>query len=197
MAENDPKIGVLNPKIYFFDRPDRLNYAGGTHRFWRLFPKTFGLRQKDTGRFDQLREVSFLTGCALLIKAEVLRRVGPFEEMYFHFYEDIEWSLRATRAGFKGVYVPQAVIWHKEHYDTERNQGDGFIEYYLARNHILFARKHVPLYAWPLKMSWLGAWMIYRTLVFAGGLDWKKVTSLYKGLWAGCVARIPQEDTRL
>ena len=197
VAEKDPNIGVLNPKIYFFDPPDRLSYAGGVHQRWRLFPRTFGLRQKDAGQFDRVREVNFLSGCAMLIKADVIRQIGLFEEIYFHFFEDIEWSLRATRAGFKGMYVPQAVIWHKEHYDTDRNQSSGFSEFYLARNHIIFARKHVPLYDWPLKMTWFGAWMIYRTLVFSSSLEWTKIGSLFKGFWSGCTTPLLEEDTKL
>src|SRR3954467_11696399 len=76
VAESDEKIGAVNPKILFFDRPDRLNYAGGEHRRWRLFPKVFGLRQLNDGTYDTTREVSFLTGCAFLIKAEVVRQIG-------------------------------------------------------------------------------------------------------------------------
>ena len=197
VAEGDPKIGALNPKIYFFDRPDRINYAGGVHKWWRLFPKTIGLREKDEGQFSQLQEVTFLSGCAMLIKAEVLRRIGVFEEVYFHFYEDIEWSLRATRAGFKCVFVPGAMIWHKEHFDTSRNHRNGFIEFYLARNNIVFARKHVPFRLWPLKMPFFGAWMLYRTLVFGLDFDWIRVRSLYQGFWAGCAAALPEEDTSL
>ncbi|MCU1255204.1 MAG: putative glycosyltransferase (family 2) [Candidatus Angelobacter sp.] len=195
VAESDAKIGAVSPKILFFDHPDRLNYAGGEHRRWRLFPKMIGLRHLDDGRFDKIREVSFLTGCAFLIKADVVRRIGLLEEVYFHFYEDIEWSLRALKAGYKEMYVPTAVIWHKEHYVTNKNQGNGFIEFYLARNSIIFVRKHVPLRLWPFKMPFFGAWMIYRTLVFAYRWNWEKVLSLYKGFWAGCVIRLSEEDT--
>jgi GT2 family glycosyltransferase len=197
VTESDEKIGAASPKILFFDRPDRLNYAGGEHRRWRLFPRVFGLRQLDDGRYDTIREVSFLTGCAFLIKAEVVRKIGVLEEIYFHFYEDIEWSLRVLKAGYKTFYVPAAKIWHKEHYVTERNQGNGFIEFNLARANIIFARKHVPLKLWPFKMPFFGAWMIYRTLVFSSRRDWQKVLSLYKGFWAGCVMRLPQEDTKV
>ncbi|MBZ5533475.1 MAG: glycosyltransferase family 2 protein [Acidobacteriia bacterium] len=197
VAESDHRIGLLNPKIYFFDPPARLNYAGGIHKRWRLFPKIVGLRQRDDGSFDQLREVTFLSGCALLAKAEVVRRIGVFEEVYFHFYEDIEWSLRAVQAGYKGMYVPQAVIWHKEHYVTDKGQRSGFIEFYLARNNIIFARKHLPLRLWPIKMPFFCAWMVYRTLFFAARLDWRRVWSLYKGAWAGCTAKLPKENTSL
>jgi GT2 family glycosyltransferase len=197
VAESDPVIGILNPKIYFFDPPDRLNFAGGTHTFWRLYPITFGSRQKDVGQCDQIREINFLSGCAMLIKAGVLRKIGVLEEVYFHFFEDIEYSLRAIGAGYKGVYVPQAVIWHKEHYVTDKNQSSGFIEFHLARNHIIYARKHVPLSMWPVKMSFYCSWMAYRTLYFTWRREWPKVRALYQGLWAGCTTRISQEDTSL
>lgn len=196
-AESDEKVGAVSPKILFFDRPDRLNYAGGEHRRWRLFPKVFGLRQLDDGSYDKIREVSFLTGCAFLIKARAVRQIGVLEEVYFHFYEDIEWSLRVLKAGYKDLYVPSAVVWHKEHYVTNKNQGNGFIEFYLARANMIFARKHVPLKLWPFKMPFFGAWMVYRTLVFSSRWDWQKVLSLYKGFLAGCFARLPEEETKL
>lgn len=197
VAESDSRIGALSPKILFFDHPDRLNYAGGIHKRWRLYPKTIGLFQRDDGSYDELREVSFLTGCAFLIKAEVVRKIGVLEEIYFHFYEDIEWSLRVVQAGYKGIYVPRAKIWHKEHYVTNKNHGNGFIEFYLARNNMIYVRKHLPLRFWPFKMPFFGAWMIYRTMVFAFRSDWKKVTALYKGFWSGCRANLTSEDTSL
>jgi GT2 family glycosyltransferase len=197
VAGSDEKIGAVSPKILFFDHPDRLNYAGGEHRRWRLFPKVFGLRHLDDGTYDKIREVSFLTGCAFLIKAEVVRDIGVLEEVYFHFYEDIEWSLRVLKAGYKTMYVPSAVIWHKEHYVTEKNQRNGFIEFQLARANMIFARKHVPLKLWPFKMPFFCAWMVYRTLVFSRPRDWQKVLSLYKGFWAGFLARLPEEKTKV
>lgn len=195
VTESDETIGAASPKVLFFDHPDRLNYAGGEHRRWRLFPKPFGLRQLDDGRYDKLREVSLLTGCAFLIKAEVVRKIGVLEEIYFHFYEDIEWSLRVVKAGYKAMYVPSAKIWHKEHYVTDKNKGNGFIEFSLARASMIFARKHVPLRLWPFKMPFFVAWMIYRTLVFSSRRDWQKVLSLYKGFWAGSLMKLPKENT--
>ena len=194
MLESDEKIGAVSPKILFFDHPDRLNYAGGEQRAGDFFPKCSVSATCDDGRYDRIREVSFLTGCAFLIKADVVRQIGVLEEVYFHFYDDIEWSLRVLMAGFKNsMFRPS--IWHKEHFDTDKNHGKGFIEFYLARGNMVFARKHVPRKLWPFKMPFFCAWMVYRTLVFSLSADWQKVLSLYKGFWAGCVTRLPEEDT--
>ena len=82
-------------------------------------------------------------------------------------------------------------------YVTDKGQRSGFIEFYLARNNIIFARKHLPLRLWPIKMPFFCAWMVYRTLFFAARLDWRRVWSLYKGAWAGCTAKLPKENTSL
>ena len=196
VAETDPSIAVLNPKIYYFDEPDRFNYAGGEHKVWRLFPKQIAFREKDVGQCDEIREVSFLSGCAMLIRTSALRSIGLFDEIFFHFFEDISWSLRAIRAGYKGVYVPKAVIWHKEHYVTHRTQRNGFIDFYLARNQVIFARRYVPMRYWPLKFSWFGAWLIYRSLGFVTHGEWIKIASLFRGDWEGCITPMRKEDIR-
>src|SRR5258708_38987609 len=91
------------------------------------------------------------------------------------------------------MYVPKAVIWHKEHYVTFRNHKEGFIEFYLARNHVVYARRHVPLRVWPVMMPVFCAWMIYGTLVFSCRLEGGDVLSLDKGCWWGCIGRGPCE----
>ena len=98
VAESDEKIGAVNPKILFFDHPDRLNYAGGEQKALETVPQSDWSPPPDDGRYDRMREVSFLTGCAFLIKADVVRQIGVLEEVYFHFYEDIEWSLRVAES---------------------------------------------------------------------------------------------------
>lgn len=197
VAESDPQIGVLNPKILSVDPPGLIDYGGGVHTAWRLCPKVLGQHQKDEGQCDELREVTFLTGCALLVKAEVIRRVGVLELVYFHLMEDVEWSLRALRAGYKGMYVPQSLVWHKGHTTVKHHHDNGFLEFYFTRNNIIFLRKHLPRYQWPLKMSWMCAYALKRTAMYALAGDWANVKALYRGFWAGSTERLPQEDTRL
>ena len=154
-----------------------------------------GLRHRDDGRYDKMREVSFLTGCAFLIKAGVVREIGVMEEVYFHFYDDIEWSLRVTQAGFKGVYVPKAVIWHREHFDTNKNHRNGFIEFYLARGNMIFARKPVPRRLWPFKMPFFAAWMVYRTWCSHLSGIGRKCSPSIRDSGPVALAKLPEEDT--
>jgi len=190
VAESDPRIGLLNPKIYYFEPADTIWYAGGIRKPWRVFPKHLGLRKRDDGSYNQTREVSFITGCALLIKAEVVRQIGELDEIFFLTFEDADWSMRASQAGFKQFYVPASVIWHKDSYVTTRSLGYAGRNFYTMRNTILFARKYLKGPYWPLFMISVGKYVMYRTVVDLVQGDVKTVRALYHGLWNGCSTRI-------
>ena len=197
VAESDTQIGLLNPKIYYFEPPDRIWYAGGIRKPWRVFPVHLGLRQRDDGSYNQTREVSFITGCALLIKAAVVRQIGLLDEVFFLSFEDADWSVRASQAGFKQYYVPASVIWHKDSYDTTRNLGHAGKNFHTMRNAVLFARKYIESRYLPLFVVSVGKYVAYRTVAGLVRGDVKTVTALYHGLWTGCATRIPPGPTGL
>lgn len=194
VAESDPQIGLLNPKIYYFDPPDRIWYAGGVRKPWRVFPVHLGLRRRDDGSYNQTREVSFITGCALLIKTAVVRKIGLLDDMFFLTFEDADWSMRASRAGFKHFYVPASVIWHKDSYCTNMKLGHAGKNFYNMRNTVLFARKYLETRYWPLFMISVGKYVMHRTVVDLFQGDVKRVGALYRGLWSGCSTRIPATE---
>jgi GT2 family glycosyltransferase len=191
VAESDPQIGILNPKIYYFEPSNRIWHAGGIHKPWYSSTKSLGCRKIDTGNYDQVREVSFVTGCALLIKAEIVKQIGLLDEMYFLGWEDLDWTLRVIRAGFKAVYVPQSAIWHKESYDTKKNGGKKLRDYYGIRNSILFARKHMPTWwYWPGYVLSMTRRMAYMTGGYMLMADPARVAAIYRGLWSGCSTKV-------
>ena len=195
VAETDKRIGLLNPKIYYFEPPDRIWYAGGIRKPWRVFPLHLGLRKRDDGSYNQTREVSFITGCALMIKAVVVRQIGLLDEVFFLTFEDADWSMRASRAGFKQFYVPASVIWHKDSYVTKKSIGNAGRNFYTMRNTVLFARKYLQSRYWPLFMISVGKYVAYRTVVDLARGDVKTVTALYQGIWKGCAMSIPPGPT--
>lgn len=143
VAEDDEKIGVVGPKIYYYDfngRKDIIWFAGGVSdvkngKFYHFMigrPNT-----KDT----RIKEVDFITGCCMLIKKTVFGRIGLLDIIYFAYCEDIDFSLRAKRDGFKIVYVPIAVIWHKVS-ATGKGAFSPKKAYYKYRNTIILTKKH-------------------------------------------------------
>lgn len=190
VAESDPAIGVVNPKIYFFEPSDRLWCAGGRYMGRWASATMRGVHRRDTGKYNRAEEISFATGCALLVKTEVVRRVGLLDEIYFLGYEDLDWCLRIAAAGFKAYYAPKAVIWHKDSYDTKKHHGKPVKDYYSTRNRILFARKHLRAVYWPLFAISLAGYIAYRSGGYLVRREPARIRALFKGVWAGCATKL-------
>lgn len=135
VAESDDRVAVVGPKIYYFDEPQTIWSAGGIFKPPGK-PVMLGLDETDKGQHDALREVDWVTGCALLIKSSVIRRIGLIDARYFIYFEESDWCGRAKKAGFKIFYVPQARMWHKI---QPRHQALSPRHVYLmTRNRLLF-----------------------------------------------------------
>lgn len=194
-GERNGSVGMLNPKIYYYNPPDRIWYAGGEFKMWQAYARHTGARRKDTGQWNQEREVTFITGCAFLIKTGVLHRIGLLDDIFFYSCEDTDWCVRIAQAGYKGLYVPSAVIWHKESYDVKKNAGRAFRDYYNIRNGILMARKHARLYEWPSFLLFLALMLTYRTAGYLVKGQPDRVVALYRGLWSGCTTAFQRQDS--
>jgi hypothetical protein len=112
-AENDPAVGLVGPKILYYNRPHVIWFAGGVIRPTFGYVRHYGQRKPDNGCWDQPRSVSFLTGCCLLIRREALEKVGLLDEGYYLYSEDADYCLRATRAGYTLWYEPKSRVYHK------------------------------------------------------------------------------------
>jgi GT2 family glycosyltransferase len=195
VAESDKRIGVVNPKILYFEPSDRIWFAGGFYKPWWGTGRVRGQNRRDVGKYNETQEISFVTGCAFLIKSEVVRQIGLLDESYFLGYEDLDWTVRAMKAGFRAFYVGSAVIWHKASYDTKKNLGKPVKDFYSTRNIVLFARKHVPRKYWPLFLLELGRWLAYRTTGYLLRVEFARITALYRGVWSGCSTAMTEKKT--
>ncbi|MCX6639262.1 MAG: glycosyltransferase family 2 protein [bacterium] len=148
-AASDPRVGLVGPKILYHDRPDVIWFAGGIVKPAWGYVRHYGLRQSDDGSFDKSLSVSFLTGCCLLIKREVLQRVGLLDENFYLYSEDADYCLRTAEEGFQLIYEPRSRIFHK----VSASTGGGYnLQKWKHRYFSLFrlVRKHAPFYALPL-----------------------------------------------
>lgn len=137
-AEDDPAVGMAGPLICYFDRPGVIWSAGGEIDWQRGTTQMIGLNEVDAGQYGRMREVHFVTGCALLVKSEVLRQVGLLDERFFAYFEETEWCVRTKRAGFKILFVPQARMWHK--ISPQCQSVSPTVHYYMTRNRLLFLK---------------------------------------------------------
>ena len=137
----DKRVGVVCPKIFFFDQPRHVQYAG--YNAMNMFTGTatiVGYDQPDSEHLNLPGPTNFAHGCAMLVSKEVVNKVGRFAERFFLYYEELDWSQRILDAGFTIYYQPSATILHKESVSVGRNSP--LRTYYLTRNRILYMRRH-------------------------------------------------------
>jgi len=155
-AERCPEAGLLCPRIVNLADPLKPWYAGGTFSLWSGMPVQARTRREDaTG---QPREVDYATGCAVLIKPAVIRAVGSFDPKFFAYCEDLDLSLRARRAGFKVLFVPDSLVRHAV---TDQTDRASLRIYYSTRNLLEVMRRHGAWYHWAgfgasFMVRWLG-----------------------------------------
>jgi len=152
--EKDETVGIAGPKIYNASQHSRC--VQGFTKIWscggKIDPMRYsggliGIGEKDRGQYDRKGKVDYVSGTAMLIKREVLDMTGLFHGKYFGYYEDVELCLRAKKAGFRVIFVPKAVICHKESSSFGKNSPAQ--SYYMARNHLLFLERNAP---WQIKI---------------------------------------------
>lgn len=138
-AESSPKVGISGPSIYYFDEPDTFWSAGGDIDWKRGLTSMVGIGQVEQGQYgEQPRPVDFVTGCALLIKMSVVAEVGMLDPRFFLYYEETEWCVRVSRAGYGILHVPASKIWHK--ISPVAREASPMVHYYMTRNRLLFLR---------------------------------------------------------
>lgn len=147
VLEADPEVGIVGPRILMGDAPGRIWAAGGDLVVRENVGRLRGKNEPDGPAFDRGGDVDFVTGCAMMLRTELLRRIGLFEPAYFAYVEDVDLCVRARRAGARVVYAPQARVHHRESSST----GGGYTKqrkYWMGRNAVLFLRRYGTLRQW-------------------------------------------------
>jgi GT2 family glycosyltransferase len=135
-ASQDVENAILAPLILRQDRSNQVWSAGG-YLDWRLKSHHLPVAPVTT----EPRVVQWATGCSLFCSAQVARLVGPMDERYFLYLEDVDWCLRARAKGVLVYLVPRARIHHGISRSTDR-LGSPSVWYYAWRNYYLLAREH-------------------------------------------------------
>lgn len=141
------EIGIVGPKIYYASPPDRIWFAGGEISLGRGVSRHIGIREKDRGQHDAVRDVHYVTGCALMAKREVFDAIGDLDPVFAAYYEDADFCMRARRAGFRVVYVPSGKVWHKISASTGGQLGAAKVSRKL-RSTFIFLRRYASWHHW-------------------------------------------------
>ncbi len=177
--QEHPEIGILAPKVVYFSQPERLFSLGARSYPFLPIPFEYGHRWRDSARFGGLMDFDYVTGCAMLIRAEVFARAGLFDERYFMYYEDGDFCRRTRETGLRIALQGGVKILHKASLSS-KIQGAKIV-YYRSRNRVLFYRRfpHGPARWLTALTLWLMAGLYSARSLLQGRPGW------LKPYWAG------------
>jgi GT2 family glycosyltransferase len=156
-----PGVGAVGPIILFPPfpgEPRRIWAAGGEVTNKENVSRLRGNGHLLNGRYGAAETVDYLPGCALLVRREVLEKVGSLDEAFFCYMEDVEFGKRITDAGYANRFVPDAIAFH----DASASTGGGYTparKYMNAANSVRYLRRH------PSARGWIG-FAVYDVLLW-------------------------------
>ena len=139
--KSSSEIGIVCPKIRFFWGNHTIQFTGYTALSKvTVRNHAIGFGEDDHGQYDTAHPTPYAHGAAMLIRRDAIDKVGLMPECYFLYYEELDWSMMFTRAGYQIWYEPKCTIYHKESQST--GQDSPLRTYYLTRNRLLLVRRN-------------------------------------------------------
>lgn len=184
VAESDPRIGVLGPKVYADDDSQTIQCAGGRITYTQNVCSERGAGEIDRGQYDRIEDVDYVSGSGGMIRCEVFGRANFLDEnFYLYAHEDTDFCMRVRQAGYRIVYVPEAVMWHKGGatiggYSPRK-------KYVEAVNSAYFVRKYGTSIQQVKYIFFAGFGLIYALIVQSLRGNHQAVFAKARGIWDG------------
>ncbi|MFH1187718.1 MAG: glycosyltransferase family 2 protein [bacterium] len=133
--DKNPK-SIVSPKILYYSKPDIIQTMGGKFFIWGV---AHVAKNKKTNNFCKIIKPDALSGACIIAPKEVFKDAGLFDENYFSYLEDADWSLAARQKKYELAVIPESIIYHKH---SQSTKGSFLKTYLISRNNIYFAKKH-------------------------------------------------------
>lgn len=144
VAESVPAAAFVGPLVISTQGEDRIESAGQSFNHWSARHQELARGRSAASIGAVPRAVDAVSGCALLARARAVQTIGLLDESLFSYFEDMDWCLRARRAGYTVLVVPSARVLHQGRGST--GPSSALSTFYSVRNHMLVASRHA---RWP------------------------------------------------
>lgn len=183
LFEQNPEAGIASPKIIFHGSDNVIQYAGSRGiNPWTGRSVTIGQLEQDLGQYNTSTGTELADGAAMMVPRAVIDEVGLMPEVYFLYYEELDWCEMIKRWGFTCHYVADSTIYHKESMSVGKSSV--LKTYYMNRNRLLFIRRNFQ--GWSLWTS-VGIFLLAAIPKKAAScfyrLEWSHLRALGRGIW--------------
>lgn len=135
--ETQKNAGAVSPKIKFTTPGYPIQFAGYTPlSAITMRNNLIGMNEEDKGLYENISQTPYTHGAAMMIKKEIIEKVGLMPEIYFLYYEELDWCTQMTNRGYTLWYNPHCTVYHKESQST--GQDSPLKIFYLTRNRLLY-----------------------------------------------------------
>ncbi len=185
--DNNTKIGIISPKIRYFDEPDVIQYAGFTPmNYYTARNSCIGQYEKDKGQYDHYKGITgFIHGAAMMARRQAINTDTGMPECFFLYYEEMDWCEEIKRNGYE-IWVDNSVlIYHKESVSVGRRSK--MKEYFMNRNRILYVRRNTGLITTLLFCTYFMLVVAPRNILgYIKNKETSFISMLIKAIWWNC-----------
>ena len=140
--ESDSNAGAVSPKLVYYGTDGIIQYAGSSV----INPYTgrsglIGWKEKDEGQYNCCNMTPYAHGAAMMIRSSILKEIGMMADLYFLYYEELDFCERIKEAGYKIWYVGDSLVFHKESMTVGKE--NPLKTYYMTRNRLVFIRRNL------------------------------------------------------
>lgn len=185
--KNCTACAAVQPLIYYMHDREKPWNAGGRYQNWLAKSKTLYTVADKTHAYP----ADWISGCAFMVKSSVIQQIGVLDNLYFAYFEDVDWSLRMKKAGYILEIVPTSRIYHEAGASSKSKTvgSEGFlnpqVHYLNVRNQLFQIRKYATfpfgMIAWPYHLCKIGLYAIY----FMVRGRWEKLRAIRQGFRDG------------
>lgn len=186
-------VAAVTGKIYYHGKDRLLWFAGATFNWLTFKIGHRGLGEIDNGQYDINENIDFFDGCSILVRCEVLKMVGLFDNHFFAYNEDLDLAFRIRKRGYAMLYIPQSVLYHKIGSSIGKNTfqattggtSTSVQQFLMNRNRIYIARRYANIVPKIVSISALILHALYLTPVMILLNRSAKVRAVWRGLFHG------------
>ncbi len=178
VSELDQEIGIVTSKVLVFSDPKVIWSAGTSINL--VTGQIHFDNGEDVGQYEKNREIQVAPTAIILVKRTLLNILKSFDSIYFHNYEDTDFCFRAKKNGYKVMYAPKSIVYHKELSKADKLVGQTF---HIARNRIIFMKRHSKYFG--IFLLFLPVYFIYYSQLSLRNKRLDGIYSYIKGTYAG------------